>query len=324
MTNVNRAWKGKGGSHMKKFIISNFNYALFDGEGAAGAAPAGQQTDVSQNQTGGEKVVYGKQPELKESVAETQTDNQQETNPTPEDLRAKYDEFMKDDKMREFANQDTQKIINRRFRENKTLQETIDKQSGVMERLIQKFGVEDPDELCKAIDNDNAFWEAAAVDAGMDVETFKKLRIAQREAEAGRKFREGIERQRQAQEQYSRWVDEANELKAIYPEFDLETELKNPDFRKIIGQPNQQYAISMKQAYEIIHHDEIINGIRQTTADETQKRVVDNVRSRGTRPVEGAVHSQSGVVVKSDVTKLTKEDRAEIAKRVLRGETISF
>lgn len=309
---------------MKKFIISNFNYALFDGEGAAGAAPAGQQAEAVKNTTGGEKVVYGKQPEVKESVAEAQTENQQEINPTPEDLRAKYDEFMKDDKMREFANQDTQKIINRRFRENKTLQETLDKQAGVMERLIQKFGVEDPEKLCEAIDNDNAFWEEAADEAGMDVENFKKFRTAQREAEAAKQYIEGIERQRQAQEQYSRWVDEANQLKVIYPEFDLERELKNPDFRKIIGQPNQEYAISMKQAYEIIHHDEIINGIRQKTADETQKKVVDNVRSRGTRPVEGAVNSQSGVIFKSDVTKLTKKDRQEIARRVARGEIISF
>ena len=96
---------------MKKLLISQFNIGLFDGADGAAAAGAG---------TGGE-VVYGKQPEnqdVKEPVAEVHE-------PTPEELRAKYDEFMSDENNRKFYQEDTQKVINRRFRE--LLQQIADK-----------------------------------------------------------------------------------------------------------------------------------------------------------------------------------------------------
>lgn len=308
---------------MKKIILEKFNYSLFDASGSeAGGAPAQAFTEENaENQSGGDDGGYDKPSEEKgESVAGTE----EKSNPSPEDLRAKYDEFMKDERMRSFANEDIQRVINRRFRENKSLHETIDRQSAVMERLIQRFGVDDPEELCKAIDNDNAFWEASAMEAGLDVETYKKMKSLQRDAERGRRIEQELKRRQQAQAQYSRWLAEAEELKGIYPEFDLNAELQNDDFKRIVGQPNAQYPISMRQAYEIIHHDEIVSGIRKKAERETQKRVVDNIKSRGTRPVEGAVSAQGGVTYKKDVTRLTKADREEIAKRAARGEMISF
>ena len=40
--------------------------------------------------------------------------------------------------------------------------------------------------------------------------------------------------------------------------------------------------------------------------------------------MEGAATGAAGVVTKSDVTKLTKADREEIARQVARGKTITF
>lgn len=311
-------------NHMKKFITKTFNYSLFDGESGSGAdgGSAGQQAVADVKNTGGEKVVYGKQQAV-ESVAAT-TDAKPEVKSNPEDFRAKYDEFMKDENMRKFANDDTQKVINRRFRETKALQETVEKQSGIMERLQERYGVSDPEDIIKAIDNDSAIWEDAAIEAGMSVEQFRNFKAIERQAKKAEHFMQQMEARKQANAQYEKWVREANEIKTIYPEFNLEAELQNPDFRNLIGQKNAAYPLSMRQAYEILHHDEIVNGVRQRTADETQKNVVDNIKSRGTRPVEGALSNQGGVVVKSDVSKLTKQDRAEIARRVARGEKIVF
>lgn len=298
---------------MKKLLISAFNIGLFDGADGAAATAA---------ESGGE-VVYGKQPEnqdVKEPVAEVHE-------PTPEELRAKYDEFMSDDNNKKFYQDDIQKVINRRFRDSKADKELIDRQNEVLSRLYDRYKVDDLDRLEAAIDNDTAIWEKAADEAGMTVEQYKSWNNLQRErdrAEREKQAAEGyirnLELQRQREEQYSVWLEEANQLKQEYPEFDLRQELQNRDFAGLIGQKNPQYSISMKQAYELIHPE----AVEKRIAERTAQQVTNNIKARGMRPSEGAVGSQGGITVKSDVTKLTKKDRAEIAKRAARGERITF
>ena len=70
--------------------------------------------------------------------------------------------------------------------------------------------------------------------------------------------------------------------------------------------------------------DEIVTEAMSTSAAQAEKRVVENVRAKGARPAENGVAAQSGFVVKDDVSKLSRKERAEIARRAMRGETISF
>ena len=300
---------------MKKLIISAFNIGLFDGADGAAATAA---------ESGGENVVYGKQPEPQKETNEPVAEVHE---PTPEELRAKYDEFMSDDNNKKFYQDDTQKIINRRFRDSKADKELIDRQNEVLSRLYERYKVNDLDMLETAIDNDTAIWEKAADEAGMTVEQYKNWNGLMREKEKAERQREAaegyirnLEAQRQMEEQYSAWLEEANQLKAEYPDFDLRQELQNRDFAGLIGQKNPQYSISMKQAYELIHPEAVEKRISERAA----RQVTDNIKARGMRPTEGAVGSESGITVKSDVTKLTKKDRAEIARRAARGERITF
>ena len=55
-----------------------------------------------------------------------------------------------------------------------------------------------------------------------------------------------------------------------------------------------------------------------------EQLVTDNIRAKGSRPLENGTSQQGAFIVKNDVNALTKEDRAEIARRVRRGEVISF
>ena len=314
---------------MKKYFtyITPFNFKLFDGEGGEGAAEsAAQQTEEGHETTGDEQIIYGKQPE--QSAAGTDDTETAESEPNPEDLRHKYDEFMQDEEMKKFYNEDTQKIINRRFRENKTREEQLtnqlNAQNSIMEKLYQRYGTGDINQLSDAIDNDTAYWEDAAAEAGMTVEQFKNYRQMEVETAKYRQMLDNNRREQQVRQQYAIWVNEANELKSIYPDFDLDRELQDPNFRGLIAQKNPQYAISMKQAYEICHLNDIKQDIAAASSLQTEQNVVNNIRARGTRPVEGAVHGQGGIIVKDDVSKLTKKDRAEIAKRVARGETVAF
>jgi hypothetical protein len=71
---------------------------------------------------------------------------------------------------------------------------------------------------------------------------------------------------------------------------------------------------------EVIHMDEIMSGV----AKKVESTVAETIRANGHRPAENGTSSQSGVVYKNDVSALTREDRAEIARRAARGEKIGF
>ena len=55
-----------------------------------------------------------------------------------------------------------------------------------------------------------------------------------------------------------------------------------------------------------------------------KKAIEDNIKAKGNRPQESAAKGTQGVIIKSDPSKLTAEDRAEIARRVMMGEEITF
>jgi hypothetical protein len=62
----------------------------------------------------------------------------------------------------------------------------------------------------------------------------------------------------------------------------------------------------------------------QHVAQTVEQKLAGKIAANGTRPVENGAKSQNGVVVKNDVSTMTKLDRAEINRRVARGEKISF
>ena len=108
-------------------------------------------------------------------------------------------------------------------------------------------------------------------------------------------------------------------MKGDYPSFDLGAESQNPQFLAML-----RAGVPVQHAYEVVHMDEIKAGVAKLTAKATEKQVVSGIRAKGARPQENGTAAQSPFTVKDDVSKLTRKDRAEIARRVARGETISF
>ena len=162
------------------------------GEGTAGAGDGGTGTSAATGETQAirsdagsgkranplENVVYGKQPEP--PFAEEETDGTQDAaekskpaekaKQTPEQRRAEFERLIKEEYKDEFA-QRTQQLIDRRFRETKTLQSQLQALSPVMELLAEKYGVKPGDTagLAKAIEEDSSYYEDAAVEKGVTV-----------------------------------------------------------------------------------------------------------------------------------------------------------
>ena len=116
-----------------------------------------------------------------------------------------------------------------------------------------------------------------------------------------------------------RWNGEAQEVQKTYKGFELQQEVQNPAFLAML-----RAGVPMKNAYESVHHEELMAAAQQAAAKQMERNVAASVRANGQRPQEAGMSSQPAFTVKSDPSKLSKQDFAEIRRRIERGEMISF
>ena len=330
---------------MKFSDILHVTLNLFDG--AAGAAASGtgegtgsgaqgetQQTSPAATRRGssGEysNVKFGKQDQPAaaggqqanppDAGEESKKQGVETTSDTLEDKRRAY-RAMVDGEYKDQYTEDTQRIIDRRFRETKNLETQLSQQKPILDMLMQRYKIGDGDlgKLTQAIENDNAYWSQAAEEAGMSVEQYKQFQKLQRENAQLLQAQRRSQNQQAAEKQLQKWYQEAEAMKADYPGFDLGRESQDPQFLSML-----RSGVPVKLAYEVMHMDEIKSTVAQTTAQQTEKQVVEGIRAKGARPAENGTSSQSGFVVKDDPAKWTKKDRAEIVRRVQRGEQIKL
>lgn len=292
---------------------------LFDEGGAAGAAggEAAGSTNVgsgSQQVAEGPKtVLYGKQDTQVDAGQQGEVADPQEK---AKALKAQFENLIKGEYKDAFKER-TQAIIDQRFKSSKQLEAQLQSIDPVLNSLYERYKVQPGDlqGLQKALDSDAAYLETAAEDMGLTVEQYQQYRRLERENEQFRRMQQEQESRQAAEKTYSGWLQQAELLKADYPEFDLAEEIENPKFIQLL-----QSNVDMKVAYEVLH----IKDVKENTAKAAQKNLSQTIRTQGQRPPAAGTKSQSGVIIKSDVSKLTKADRQEIARRAARGERITF
>ena len=244
-----------------------------------------------------------------------------EVNPTPTDDRnARFEALIKGE-FKDLYDAKMQDTIQKRLKGSK---ETVDKYNALsptLEMLAKKYGVDANDikALNKAIEEDDSYYEEEALEKNMSVQQLKEIKKMEREnAELKRQMSEQ-ERQENANRLYSRWMQESEATKSVYPTFNLEAEMQNPRFLDLL-----RNNVDVRTAYEVLHKDEIIPAAMQFTAKTVEQKLTNKIIANGARPVENGNSSQGATVVKSDVSQLSKADRAEIIRRVQRGEKIKF
>lgn len=297
---------------------------LFDGagEGAGAAASGGENASADAAQEGKVQVVYGKQPES----APAQTD---ETNPAepdkPEDRAKAYHDLVNSPEYKEEYTKDTQRLINKRFKEMKALEEKLNQQQAVIDAVAQRYNVDagSTDAVLNALESDDHYYEDAAMEAGMTVDQYREFEKLKRNNERYAVIEAQRKEQERVNSQVREWMSEAEGVKAKYPDFDLESVIAenggDNTFTRML-----KSGVPMEHAYRVLNMDRIVADTTKQTAALTEKAVIDSVRAKGARPAENGTAPRSAFVVKDDVSKLTKQDRAEIARRAMRGEHIEF
>lgn len=282
------------------------------GQGVTAAA-ALPQTKADKNPLA--NVKYGIQEDTA-PAAEVQT----ETTEAQTDLNAEFEKLIKG-QYKEQYDARVQDTIQKRLRGSK---ETVDKYNALtptLELLAKKYGVDasDIEALNKAISEDDSYYEQEALERGLTVQQLKEVKKMEREnADLKRQMQEA-QRQENGKKLYAEWMRQADDTKKVYPSFDLRAEMNNPKFVDLL-----RSNIDVRTAYEVLHKDEIIPAAMQFTAKTVESKIAKSIAANGARPAENGMSSQSAAVVKSDVSQLSKADRAEIIRRVQRGEKIRF
>ena len=286
---------------MKDFIFP-MNLQLFaEGGAAAGGEGGAEGTGVSAPaagvQTKGAKsnpyanVVFGKQPtQSTESAPAAEVQTETQTAEKPVDRHAEFEAMIKGD-YKEAYDKRVQDTIQKRLKGAKETSDKYEATLPLMDLLAAKYGVDasDPAAIVKAIEADDDFFESEQA------------------------------KQAQLNQQYAVWEQQAQQAKQLYPNLDLNVESQNPQFRQLLFA-----GIDVGTAYMVIHKDEVVGGAMQYATQQAKQQVANSIAASGKRPAENGMQGQSSVIVKSDPSKWTKADRAEVARRVARGERIEL
>ena len=320
---------------MTKLFILKLDLQLFaEGAGGTGASGVGSGTGAEGTTSVNEGNALPQRKGVKSNPladvkygiqeADVQTTDVQPTTEVeevqPVDRNAEFEKLIKGE-YKDLYDARMQDTIQRRLKGTK---ETVDKYNALsptLELLAKKYGVDanNIDALNKAIEEDDAYYEDEAIEKGVTVEQLKEIKKMEKEnAELKRQMQERTAKEN-GQKLYAQWMEQAENTKKVYPSFDIRAEMNNPKFVDLL-----KANIDVRTAFEVLHKDDIIPAAMQYTAKTVEQKLTNKIIANGARPAENGNSSQSATVVKSDVSQLSKADRAEIIRRVARGEKIRF
>lgn len=306
---------------MRKELLM-LDLGLF-GEGTGAPAEAeGEQTDEADRNDGQNRAeTLYKKSSVQSGEFPQDAVEEKGHEPASQKRAAEFEGLIKG-KYRDLFHARVQEIIDRRFGETKDLKKRMEQAQPLIDRIADRYGVDASDlqALTKAVEEDSMSFEQEAAEKGMPVYMLKEMKQMEHENARLRAAREAERHQQQAYRVYGEWMQQAQQIKELYPDFDFQTEIDNPQFLSLLKAPG----VDVRTAYEVVHRDEIIGGAMQHTAQAVAQKMVNNLAVRGTRPPEIGASGQSAVTFKSDVESLSKDDLKEIWKRVGRGERIAF
>ena len=276
-----------------------------------------------------DNVVFGKQEgtaandttsldsEGKTSTGAEGTDGKT-TSDTLEDRRKAYNDLINGE-YKDLDQERFQQVFDRRFKQVKGIEAELAAQKPILDMLRTRYGVENVADLQKALTEDTEYWERVAEERGMTVEQYHAVQKLEQENAELRKMKEREIGQAKFRHQIDTWYKEAEAVKELYPSFNFKAEVQNPQFLELLKR-----GVGVEHAYKVLHFDDLTQNAARVAAQTADAQAQARIKSKASRPSENGTSSKSAVIVKNDVSSLTRAERAEIARRVQRGEKISF
>ena len=261
---------------------------------------------------------HGQAQEQPAQQAAAATTGTEEPN-TDTKARMSWDEIKADPEY----NREIQAIVQSRLRSAKGAEETLGKLAPALEVLARQHG-QDPaninyEELAKAISNDESFYEDKALEMGVSIETAKRLDQEERDTARQQRQQQQTIEQQKFEQHIVRLEQQGEEMKKVFPNFDLRTELQNPAFARMTS---PSVGISVEDAYYAVHRKELQTAAMQVTAQKTAQSISNAIASGSRRPDENGTSGQAPSVTTFDYRSMSPEQRKALKDRIRSGEKI--
>lgn len=280
--------------------ILDIDLRAFDGE-AAGAAEGGNPV--------------GAQPEQSGSAPDAQVQSE-ESNAQVEPAEETFEDLIKG-KFKQDYDKRVQAAIDRRFKAQNAEMDAI---RPILAALQQRYKVADgkdaPQQILQAIENDRSYLRQFAEEHGYTEEQAEHVMKTERDAQLYQAMMERQKTEANRQNELRKLQQQAEAVRAQYPDFAVEAEMQNPRFMEMMRR-----GVDMMTAYEVAHKDDIINRAVQ----DAEKKFNDKVRAKQDRPDEnGAGVSSTAAVTAVDISKMSRKEFQAFQKRVLSGEKFTL
>lgn len=220
--------------------------------------------------------------------------------------RMSWDDIMKDPEY----NKQMQAVVQSRLRSAKGAEESLQKMAPAIEVLARKYGLDpanpDYEALSKKINDDESYYEDKALEMGVSIDEARKL--DQKERDTARQQRQeamNLE-QKKFQDHIMNLERQAEEMKKVFPKFDLRTELRNPTFAKLVS-----FGVSVEDAHYATHRKELQTATAQASAQATAKQISNAIQAGSRRPQENGTSGQAPSVTHFDYSKASPEQRKQ-------------
>ena len=246
-------------------------------------------------------------------------ENPTEENKTNAPTRMSWEEIIADPEY----NKQMQATIQARLKTAKGAEETLGKLTPAHELLARKYNLDpaniDYDALAKAISDDESYYEEKALEMGVPVETARQIDQMERDTARQKREKERTLEQEKVDKRFEQVYQQSEEMKKVFPNFDLRKELQNPVFARMMA-PDMPFTV--EQAYHAVHYKELQTAAMQVTAQTVAKKISNDIQAGNRRPDENGTSGQAPSVTTFDYRNASREQREALKKRIRSGEKI--
>ena len=221
-----------------------------------------------------------------------------------------FSELIKSDEYKEeFQTFMDKTVIPSRFKKYEDIEAKNAKMSDALLAVADKYGL-DPssdtylDDITAKIKQDSSYIESYAMENDISVEEAKKDLDMKRKISAYETEKRQRE-QAQAQQYHLQMLRQnAEETKKLYPDFNLELEMQNEDFRKICALFNGDTT----RAYHDLHFQELMDKQAKTIATKASQQMANSVAANRQRPTENGLSSQAALTISPNFDNMSAEE----------------
>ncbi len=243
--------------------------------------------------------------------AEDDTSSAADAAPSPQGEGSKamsWDDFFKDPQNNQRLQQMMSERVNRVGRQQS---EYISKLSPALELIASRYGIEadenggyDAEAIAKAITEDDSYYEQKALEMGVDTETAKRIEKLETENRRNEEALQRQQRDQQLREHFMQMQQQAEDVKSIMPNFNLQEAINDPRFMRLTS---PEVGMSVKEAIWALHGDEIQAQAVNAVAQRAKLDAANAIRS-GIRPRENG-SSTAAVSTSPNMRNMTREER---------------